>query len=495
LAFKPCAVLKDAIAGKPTPTGELGTPQNLWELACQRLAFKPCAVLKGAIAGKPAPTGICVIHTAIRAIIRGKTMSNVEHHPAGQLTQEQAPIRLLQSEAQAIAVAREVAVEIAEIAADASQNGQLPRRQAQLLSESGLTAIGVPKAFGGLGASVETIVETVRIISVADGGVGQLLQIHNVMLRGIFTGYSDEIRDRLIRDVLAGKRFGNALAEVGGKNKFALKTRVERRADGKLILNGSKFYSTGSYLAEWISLTAASDDGGAGVLLNRNAPGLTLVDDWEAFGQKNSVSGTVIFDDIELDEGFVSQRKGPMKRTGLTFPQILHAAIDTGIAEGALSAAVQYLNHSARPWVESGVDQASQEPHIIKQIGEYAVALRGAQSLLRDAARVFDQHELDPDNKELQDELILSVATARALSDSASLKISSDIFSLLGASSSLSKWNLDRFWRNARVHTTHDPIRWRLHHVGNYYLNGVDPGEYTAILNAKEKQGATSPGR
>ncbi|WP_207286627.1 acyl-CoA dehydrogenase family protein [Pseudomonas sp. FW300-N2A2] len=422
-------------------------------------------------------------------------MSKVEHNPAGQLIQEQAPIRLLDSEAQAIAVARDIAREIAEIAADASQNGQLPRRQAQLLSESGLTAIGVPKAFGGLGASVETIVETVRIISVADGGVGQLLQIHNVMLRGIFTGYSDEIRDRLVRDVLAGKRFGNALAEVGGKNKFALKTRVERRADGKLILNGSKFYSTGSYLAEWISLTAASDDGGAGVLLNRNTPGLTLVDDWEAFGQKNSVSGTVIFDNIELDEGFVSQRKGPMKRTGLTFPQILHAAIDTGIAEGALSAAVDYLNHNARPWVESGVDHANQEPHIIKQIGEYAVALRGAQSLLRDAARVFDQHELDPDNKELQDELILSVATARAHSDAASLKISSDIFSLLGASSSLSKWNLDRFWRNARVHTTHDPIRWRLHHVGNYYLNGVDPGEYTAILNAKEKQGATTLGR
>jgi len=418
-------------------------------------------------------------------------MSTVEPNPATQPLQEQAPVRLLHSEAEAIAVAREIAREIAEIAADSQANDQLPRRQAQLLSESGLTAIGVPKAFGGLGASVQTIVETVRLISVADGGVGQLLQIHNVMLRGIFSGYPDEVRDRLISDVLAGKRFGNALAEIGGKNKFALKTRVERRADGKLILNGSKFYSTGSYLAEWISLTAASEDGGAGVLLNRNTPGLTLVDDWDAFGQKNSVSGTVLFDNIELDERFVSQRKGPMKRTGLTFPQILHAAIDTGIAAGALGAAVEYLKHHARPWVESGVDFANEEPHIIKQIGEYAVALRAAESLLRDAARVFDEHELDPENKELQDELILSVATARAHSDSASLKISSDIFSLLGASSSLSKWNLDRFWRNARVHTTHDPIRWRLHHVGNYYLNGVDPGEYTAILNAKEKQGAT----
>lgn len=406
------------------------------------------------------------------------------------LASEQAP-RVLISEEQAIAAAKEIAKEIAAIAADHTQNGQLPRRQAELLSSSGLTAIGVPKQFGGLGASVQTIVETVRIISVADGGVGQLLQIHNVMLRGIFTGYSDAVRDRLIADVLAGKRLGNALAEVGGKNKFALKTRVERRADGKLILNGSKFYSTGAYLAEWISLTAASDNGGAGVLVNRNTPGLTLIDDWDAYGQKNSVSGTVNFDNIELDDAYVVFREGPMKRTGLTFPQILHAAIDTGIAAGALDAAVHYLNHHSRPWVESGVDRASEEPHIIKQVGEYAVALRAAESLLRDAARVFDQHELDPDNKELQDELILSVATARAHSDSASLTISSDIFSLLGASSSLNKWNLDRFWRNARVHTTHDPIRWRLHHVGNYYLNGVDPGEYTAILNAKQAEGAT----
>ncbi|MBD2840331.1 acyl-CoA dehydrogenase family protein [Pseudomonas sp. JM0905a] len=401
-------------------------------------------------------------------------------------------VRILRSEAEALDAAREVAREIAEIAADPARNGELPRRQAELLSQSGITAIGVPKANGGLGASVETIVETVRIISVADGGVGQLLQIHNVMLRGLLTSnYPQEVRERVIADVLAGKRFGNALAEVGGKNKFALRTRVERRADGKLVLNGSKFYSTGSYLAEWISLTAASDDGGVGVLLHRDTPGLTLVDDWEAFGQNNSVSGTVIFNEIELDERYVSRREGPMKRTWLSFPQILHAAIDTGIAAGALDAGVHYLRNQSRPWVESGVENASEEPHIIRQIGEYAVALRAAESLLRDAARVFDRQDRDPENKELQDELILSVATARAHSDSASLKISSDIFSLLGASASLTKWNLDRFWRNARVHTTHDPIRWRLHHVGNYYLNGVDPGEYTAILDAKQKEGAT----
>lgn len=408
-------------------------------------------------------------------------MTTIEHPPARRITRE----------SEAIDIARQVAGEIAALAADPGNNRPLPRRQAELLSSSGLTAIGVPTQFGGLGASVATIVETVRLISTADGGVGQLLQIHNVMLRGVLSGYPDEVRDRVLADVLAGKRLGNALAEVGGKNKFALKTRVERRADGKLVLNGSKFYSTGAYLAEWISLTAASEDGGAGVLLHRDTPGLTLVDDWDAFGQQHSVSGTVKFDEIVLDERFVTLRSGPMKRTGLTFPQILHAAIDSGIAAGALQAAVNYLREHARAWVESGVERASDEPHIIRQVGEYAVALRGAESVLREAARVFDAHERDPADKALEDELILSVATARAHADGAALKIASDLFSLLGASASLSKWNLDRFWRDARVHTTHDPIRWRLHNVGNYYLNGVDPGEYTAVLNAKEAQGAT----
>ncbi|MCU7281025.1 acyl-CoA dehydrogenase family protein [Pseudomonas peradeniyensis] len=408
-------------------------------------------------------------------------MTTIEHPPARRITHE----------AEAIDIARQVAGEIAALAADPENNRQLPRRQAELLSSSGLTAIGVPTQFGGLGASVATIVETVRLVSTADGGVGQLLQIHNVMLRGVLGGYPDEVRDRVLADVLAGKRLGNALAEVGGKNKFALKTRVERRADGKLVLNGSKFYSTGAYLAEWISLTAASEDGGAGVLLHRDTPGLTLVDDWDAFGQQHSVSGTVKFDEIVLDERFVTFRSGPMKRTGLTFPQILHAAIDSGIAAGALQAALDYLREHARAWVESGVERASDEPHIIRQVGEYAVALRGAESVLREAARVFDAHERNPADKALEDELILSVATARAHADGAALKIASDLFSLLGASASLSKWNLDRFWRDARVHTTHDPIRWRLHNVGNYYLNGVDPGEYTAVLNAKEAQGAT----
>ncbi|MNG46469.1 Dibenzothiophene desulfurization enzyme C [compost metagenome] len=401
-------------------------------------------------------------------------------------------VRHLRDDQEVLKVAKEVAAQLKTYAEDAAYNKTLPYAQAKLISESGLTSISVPKAHGGLGASILTIVNVVKIISAADAGVGQLLQIHFTMFRGISTSYSDEIRDRLLADILAGKRLGNALAEVGGKNKFEHKTRVHRNEAGQLILNGSKFYSTGSFLAEWISLFASGEDGPLSILLHRDTLGLELVDDWDAIGQNNSVSGTVNFNNIIVDERFIAKRPNqPPLRTGLTWPQILHAAMDTGIASGALQAGIDYLKDHARPWVESGVDAAANEPHIIKEIGEFAVLLRSAEALLDRSAVIFEQHQQNVHDEELQTELILSVAATRAQSDKASLKISSEIFALLGASSTLSKWNLDRFWRNARTHTTHDPIRWRLYHVGNYYINNIPPGEYNSVLLKKQAENVT----
>lgn len=402
------------------------------------------------------------------------------------------PVRHIASETEAIEAAYEAAAAIAEIARDRRQNDLVPHQSARILSESGITAILVPKALGGIGASLATVVDTVRIISAADGGVGQILQIHNMMIRGVFARPDDEFRARLVADILAGKRFGNALAEGRGKGVGGL-TRVTQAEDGRWVLNGRKTFATGCYLAEWISVSATSDLGPLGVLIHRDAPGLSLNNDWDAFGQQHSISGSVDFENVPVDPRFLPQPgagKGQSPRTGLTWAQILHAAIDTGIARGALDAATAYLRENTRVWVDADVEHATDEHHIIKRIGEYAVQVRAAESALRYAGRTFDRHKADPDNIELQDELILSVATARAQSDHASLFVGSDLFSLTGANSTLGKWNLHRYWADARVHTIHDPIRWRLYHVGNYYLNGVQPDEYGRAARIRREEAA-----
>ena len=49
------------------------------------------------------------------------------------------------------------------------------------------------------------------------------------------------------------------------------------------------------------------------------------------------------------------------------------------------------------------------------------------------------------------------------------------LFELAGTRSTLAQHALDRHWRNARTHTLHDPVRWKFYHVGNYYLNNINP--------------------
>jgi SfnB family sulfur acquisition oxidoreductase len=397
------------------------------------------------------------------------------------------PAARLTSEADAIAAAQRVADAIRPLALDQKRENELPREQLDLLSESGVTAIAVPKELGGLGASIETIVETVRIISHADGGIGQILQLHNVMIGGILTNPDHPQRDFFAPKILNGERFGNALAEVGGKNKLDLKTVLTPRPEGGYLLNGRKFYSTGSYLADWISVGVATPEGGGrgGVIVPRNAPGLTVLDDWRAFGQRNTMSSTVIFENVVVPEIAAPRPRKPL-RTGLTRAQILHAAIDTGIARGALDAAIEYLRERARAWIESGADRIVDEAHVIKQVGEFTAAVHAAEILLRHAAQTFDRQLADPENDTLQTEAILAVAHARVQSDKASLYVGAHLFDLLGASAVQEKYNLDRFWRNARVHTTHDPIRWRLHTIGNHALNQAVPIDFPLSPEARE---------
>ena len=66
----------------------------------------------------------------------------------------------------------------------------------------------------------------------------------------------------------------------------------------------------------------------------------------------------------------------------------------------------------------------------------------------------------------------LAVAEAKALGTEAALASANKLHELAGTRSTLAAHNLDRHWRNVRVHTLHDPVRWKYAAVGNYHLNG-----------------------
>ncbi len=388
-------------------------------------------------------------------------------------------VRVIANDEEAIAVAAVFADEIAKASADREIEPIPPVVELERASDLGLTGLFVPRSHGGPEVRYGTLAEVVRLIAQSNPSVAQIL-IAQYSLGDVITDKgSPEQKDHFLPLIVAGARIANAMTEFGTKSAADLKTTVTPKTGGGYLLNGEKFYTTGSYVSHWFPVLARNgEDSAVYAFVARNAPGLEILDDWRGVGQRGTVSGTARFRDLEVaDIAVIPTGSDSSPHSGNTFAQLLHAALDVGIAGGALAEAVRFLNEKARAWPEAGVERAAQEPHTIRTFGELKVLESAADALVERAARVLDRLRRDPRNQSLQTEAILKVAEARAAADHAALKISSEIFALGGARSSLESWNLDRFWRNARTHTVHDPIRWRHHAIGDYHLNGVIPAD------------------
>ncbi|MCY1516904.1 Dibenzothiophene desulfurization enzyme C [compost metagenome] len=161
--------------------------------------------------------------------------------------------------------------------------------------------------------------------------------------------------------------------------------------------------------------------------------------------------------------------------------QLIQAAIDAGIAEAAIDDAIAFIRERSRPWVDAGVERASEELFTIAEIGRLKTELNAANALLERAGQVLDEVSAAPIDDEAAARASIAVAEAKVLTTEISLLASEKLFELAGSRASLAEFNLDRHWRNARVHTLHDPVRWKVQAVGAYHLNGARPARHSWI--------------
>lgn len=392
------------------------------------------------------------------------------------------PVRRITTDQEAIAVAGEIAGILAKEAALRDRERRLPYQEMDLLSDSGLLAISVPKAYGGAGVASATVAEVLAILSAADGSIGQIPQNHFFMLEGLRLQGTAEQKQFFYARALAGERFGNALSEIGTRTAQDHATRITRHGEGYRV-NGRKFYSTGVLFAHWIAVVG-NDENGKGLVafIPRDTPGITIIDDWSGFGQRTTGSGSTLFDNVAVHPFSVLPFSALFETpTSMgPFAQIMHAAIDQGIARGALAEAVSFIRAYTRPWRESGQEHAYEDPHIIAQIGEMKIAVDAAKALIARSGRFVDISAENP-TAETVASASIAVAEAKIAAHDASLSVSSKLIELAGSRATLAEYNLDRYWRNARTHTVHDPVRWKYRVIGNYWLNGVNPPRHGAI--------------
>jgi SfnB family sulfur acquisition oxidoreductase len=391
---------------------------------------------------------------------------------------------LILTDAEAIAVATEFAERLRAGAALRDAERRLPWQELDAFVATGLWGISVPKAFGGAGVSSGTLARVTSLIGAADGSLSQIPQNHYYSLEVLRVG-GTEAQKRFFYDrVLAGERTGNALAEIGHKD-FKRRTQLVQHQD-KLFVEGTKYYCTGAIYAHWIPTLVAREENGVDrmyiVFVPRTAAGVTIHDDWDGFGQRVTGSGTVHFDHVEVEPGWVIPFQDSFERPTSIGPvaQIIHAAIDLGIGQGAYRDMLDFVKTRSRAWIDAKVDSASQDPLTLSEIGQVKLRLRAAEALVERAALLVDAAMEAPDEKNVAAASI-AVAEAKILTTKAGLLAANKLFELSGTSSTMADDNYDRHWRNVRTHTLHDPVRWKYQAIGQYYLNGRLPPRHGAI--------------
>jgi SfnB family sulfur acquisition oxidoreductase len=382
---------------------------------------------------------------------------------------------------EAYAVADAFAESLRETVIERDRSGALPVAELARFDGSGLLSLTVPAADGGPELPVAVLTEVIRRIAAVDPAIAQGPQAHYLMVDVLAVWGTPALRRKVFGEVLRGQRIGNALAERGGIHAQDLKTRITRD-DTTLRLNGRKYYATGALTSHRIAVSALDEHGRLVLaLVPRDADGVTLDTDWNVMGQRATVSGGARFDDVVVEDecllDYAHAFEVPQQLGARA--QLVHAAIEVGIAGGALADARWFVTEKARPFFEAARggwgETAAQDPHTIQRFGRLATRVRAAETLLADAAREQDEIGRVPRDADAAARGSAAVAQAKAYGCEVAVEVATELFSMSGASAADEKHDLSRHWRNARTHSSHDPVDWKYHHAGNWLLAGVHP--------------------
>lgn len=376
-----------------------------------------------------------------------------------------------------IKIAASLSKELAETAVERDAKAGIPDDEVRRLRESGLLPLVVPKEYGGIGATWAEALKIVQELSKADGSIGQLFGNHlNLTALGHVSGTAEQ-KEKYYRQTVENNWFwANA---VNTRD-----TRLKITPEGEdFRLNGIKSFGTGVALADVRIFSAVQEGVEEPVLfvVPKDREGLASNNDWDNFGQRRTDSGSFTFHNVLIKKDEILGPPVPADSAFATFlgiiAQLTKTHVYLGIAQGAFEAAREYTTTITRPWITSGVESATQDPYILRHYGELWIELRAANSLAEEAAAIVQAAWEKDANLTHQErgEAAIAVSAAKALATKVGLDITTRIFEVTGTRATAAKYGFDRYWRDLRTFTLHDPVDYKLRDIGNWILNSELP--------------------
>ncbi len=376
-----------------------------------------------------------------------------------------------------VAIAANLSQELIASAIARDVQGGVPDQEVNCLRQAGLLSLTIPTVYGGAGASWVEAYQVIRELSKSDGSIGQLYANHVTLSVLPTVAGTVAQAERYSRRALETQAFwGNALNARDARLKIA--------ADGDIYrVNGIKSFGTGVIAANLRAFAAIQTDTEVPVIfvLPDDRPGILYNDDWYNMGQRRTASGSFTFNNVLV---YPDEILGPPSAPESAFATLLFVVVQLsktyvylGIAQGALEAARNYTTTMARPWLTSGVDRATQDPFILHHYGEFWTDLSGAIALADQAAHqvqaAWDQGTALTFAE--RGDVAIAVAAAKSLAVKVGLNITSQIFDVMGARATSASYGFDRYWRDFRTFSLHDPVDYKLRDIGNWVLNHHHP--------------------
>ena len=376
-----------------------------------------------------------------------------------------------------LAKAAHLSAIFAQDAARNDREGGQPLEQLALLKESGLLSAGIPKAYGGQSVPWSTLLRITRELAKADGSIGHLFGYHYNFINTLQVRASPEQRQKWLMDSAAGNWLWCNSVNTFSHSLFG------RRDGDAWVLNGKRPFSSGTHVADAIVIAWEDEETGQRFFapIRAGREGVTVLHDWDGIGQRQTGSGTVTFTGVRIHEAeILSNTAHEGKAIGTLGPlqqQSVLLNVFVGQALGALAEARDYTLTKSRPWIHSGVERHIDDPWVKRIYGELYIRLRGAELLADAAAKALTDAWARGEalNPEERGDAAIQVAAANANAGEVALAVTEKIFEVMGARSATRANGFDRWWRNVRTHTLHNPAEYKIRNVGHWYLTGEYP--------------------
>ena len=358
---------------------------------------------------------------------------------------------------------------------------RLPHEEIAWLREAGFTRLRLPSEYGGAGLSLPEFFALLIELGAADTNVVNALRAHFGFVEDVLTARESDWQTRWLDQLGGGTLIGAGLSEAAGAKVGTFGTTLTRGAEG-LRLNGTKFYTTGSLFADWITVAAQDGDDTVYLQVPRDAPGVEVIDDWDGFGQALTASGTAHFRDVPVAPEW--QRPGAVRFPyAVAFYQLVHLASIAGIGRALADDVAQRVRQRDRVYSHGNAARVADDPQILQVVGRARSAAYAARALTLQAAQAIQRSYLLHVDAHATDEARLGPTTEAHVEVDQSVSVitrlvldaATDLFDALGASATLRTAGLDRYWRNARTIASHNPRIYRERQVGAYAVNGAAP--------------------